>query len=77
MVALTGTASGLTALVPAIMSAILRLAAAALLAEIRIVSIRYRGFVHNLTIRNPLMNWRVGQDSNLQPSDPKSEALSN
>jgi hypothetical protein len=21
--------------------------------------------------------WRVGQDSNLQPSDPKSEALSN
>jgi hypothetical protein len=27
--------------------------------------------------RNPLINWCIRQDSNLQPSDPKSEALSN
>src|SRR5437867_13244463 len=30
-----------------------------------------RGFATNRKIRNPLENWRVGQDSNLQPSDPK------
>src|SRR5207245_1160149 len=32
-----------------------------------------RRLAKDAPFRNLLVNWRVGQDSNLQPSDPKSE----